>query len=82
MQKIKTIDEKYYRILGEEMRTIRVNRGLTLKQLSKLTGISRSQLDYYELGLSKISKTNWTRICEALNVSENLKVEVTIGYTK
>lgn len=82
MQTIKTIDENYYRALGSELRKIRESRSMTLKQLSKLTGISRTQLDHYELGLSKIKKTNWVRICEALQVSESLKVEVTIGFTK
>ena len=82
MQTIKTIDEKYYRALGSELRKIRESRSMTLKQLSKLTGISRPQLDHYELGLNKIKKTNWARICEALQVSESLKVEVTIGFTK
>lgn len=79
---IKTLDEIYYRVLGEEIRRIRTDKRLSLSQLSKLTGISRSQLDHYELGWNKIKKSNWKRICEALEVSENIKVEVTIGFTK
>ena len=58
MQYIKTVDCKFYEMLGLEIRKIRQYRRLTLKQLSVKTGFSLPQLDRWELGVSKIRQTN------------------------
>lgn len=79
MQTIKTVDRFYYRELGEQLRKWRIHRDMTLKELSNATGISRSQLDHYELGLNKINDKNLNKICTALNVSTSIDVKVTIG---
>lgn len=80
MAYVKTIDRKFYRELGNELRRIRTHREMTLKELHEATGISRSQLDHYELGMNKISEKNFEIICNALDVSTNLKIDVKIGF--
>lgn len=80
MAYVKTIDRKFYRELGKQLRKIREHREMTLKELSEETGLSRSILDHYELGMNKIKESNLNKICDALDVSTNLKIEVTIGF--
>ena len=77
--KVKTIDSAFYDELGLLMRNERKQQKITLSELSKLTGISRVQLEYYELGYSRIKDKNWERICKCLGINHELKVEVRIG---
>lgn len=80
MAYVKTIDRKFYREVGNELRRIRTHRDMTLRELSQATGISRSQLDHYELGLNKLKDTTLQKICNALEVSSNMKIDVKIGF--
>ncbi len=80
MQQIKTIDKQFYREFGKQIRKIREHRGITLKELSQETGLSRPLLDHYELGCSKIKPSNWEKISSALNISSSIKIDVTLGY--
>lgn len=80
MQTIKTIDNKFYRELGIQIRKIRERKSMTLKELSEETGYSRSLIDHWELGLNKIKPQQFERLCEALEVTNNLKIEVKIGF--
>ena len=41
MAYVKTIDRKFYRELGKQLRKIREHREMTLKELSEETGLSR-----------------------------------------
>lgn len=80
MQTLKTIDELFYRELGENLRKLRHHRGLTLKELSQLTGFSRTLIDHWELGFNKIKKEQFEKLCEALQVTNNLKIDVKLGF--
>ena len=77
---IKTIDSKFYRELGNRIRDVRSKRHMSLCELSKLTGFSKSMLDMWELGLCKIKPKQYSLICEALQISESMKIEITVGY--
>ena len=77
---LKKIDRAFYRELGNCLQTIRKRRDYSLRYLAELTGLSRTTLDRYELGVTRITPKNFEKICEALNVSSNLKVEVKIGF--
>lgn len=77
---IKTIDSKFYRELGNRIRDVRSKRRMSLCELSKLTGFSKSMLDMWELGLCKIKPKQYSLICEALQISESMKIEITVGY--
>lgn len=80
MQTLKTVDELFYRELGQELRDLRYHRGLTLKEVSNLTGYSRTLIDHWELGFNKIKKEQFERICEALQVTGNLQIDVKLGF--
>lgn len=80
MQTIKKIDRNFYRALGEQISKRRKQLDLTQKQLSKLTGYSRSLIDHWELGYSKISDIQLEKLCEALQISNNLEIKVRIGF--
>lgn len=80
MQTIKTIDALFYKELGKKLRIIREKRNMTLKELSQLTGYSRPLIDHWELGLNKIKPKQLEKLCEALDVTNNLQVEVKLGF--
>lgn len=80
MQTIKTIDTLFYKELGKKLRIIREKRNMTLKELSQLTGYSRPLIDHWELGLNKIKPKQLEKLCEALDVANNLQVEVKLGF--
>jgi transcriptional regulator with XRE-family HTH domain len=82
VQEIKTIDKKYYRELGKQIRQRRESLDLTIKQVAKKIGCSRSLVDHWELGFTKISPKAYSKLCEVLQISESQKIEVTIGFTK
>lgn len=54
--------------VGDEIRTIRKARGITLKELSKLAGCSAAYLSRIERGEARISIDLLTTIGDALNV--------------
>lgn len=73
---IKTIDSVFYKEIGNELRNRRGEIHMTLKELSKEVGISSTTLDYYELGLLKITPENLKIICKALGINNNFNVYV------
>ena len=80
MQTIKTVDERFYQELGNQIRAIRTHRDMTQLELSQATGYSRPLIDHWELGRNKIKPHQLEKICEALNITNNLKVEVKLGF--
>lgn len=80
MQTLKTIDNLFYKELGKQLRAIRQHREMTLMEVSQATGYSRTLIDHWELGFSKLKPKQFERLCEALQVSSNLKIEVKIGF--
>lgn len=60
----------YQRVLGDELRTLRKQRGWTRKELNKRlqTEISLQTLATYELGTRQCSVVRLVEICHALNI--------------
>ena len=79
---LKTVDEKFYRQLGNELGNIRRSRGMSLREVAKKTGYSRTLIDQWELGQRKIKKEQYELLCSVLDVSSSLKIEITVGFTK
>ena len=73
------IDKVFYRKLGEILNTERRKLGYSLRYVSELTGISRTTIDKYELGIARIGLPRWKSLCKALQISENLHVKIAIG---
>lgn len=59
-------------ITASRLKEARISKGLNLRELEQLTGISRSTLNRYEkIGLSNVSTDKIHSLCTALNVNEN-----------
>lgn len=74
--KIKTMDSLFYDKLGYLIRDARKEQNITLLELSKMTGISRVQLEYYELGYSRIKDDKWLIICKSLGINPKIKLSI------
>ena len=79
MAKRDTVDKFFYRKLGEILNTERIKRGYSLRYVAELTGISRTTIDKYELGLARIDMIRWKKICEALQLPENIHIKIALG---
>ncbi len=78
MQQIKTIDKLFYRTLGNKIRSLRENAGLTQLELARKIGTSRTLICAYENGYTKIKEDRWKEICKQVNKSPNLEVSIKI----
>ncbi len=79
MAKRDTVDKFFYRKLGEILNTERIKRGYSLRYVAELTGISRTTIDKYELGLARIDLIRWNAICKALQLPENIHLKIALG---
>ena len=61
--------------IGSNIHTIRVRKKLTLKKLSRLSGISIVILDNYEMGKREISMPILIKIKNVLKVSIKMLIE-------
>lgn len=74
-----TIDKVFYSKLGKLIHDERKKRGYSLRYVAELTGISRTTIDKYELGITRINEIRWKKICKALEISENIHVQIALG---
>mgnify|MGYP004652574627 FL=1 len=81
MSNLKKIDSIFYKKLGEIISLERRRRGYSLRYLAELTGISRTMLDGYELGTKRIDNIRWSKLCEALQISENIHIKLALGIS-
>lgn len=79
MSKRDTVDKFFYKKLGEILNTERRKRGYSLRYVAELTGISRTTIDKYELGLARIDLTRWNAICNALQLPINIHLKMALG---
>ena len=56
-------------MIGDIIREVRENKGMSQYRLAEITGINRSTINRYENGsIQKISFDNLMKICEALEI--------------
>ena len=56
-------------MIGEKIKELREDKGISQYRLAELTGINRSTINRYENGaIQKISFDNLIKICEALEI--------------
>ncbi len=79
MGKRDTIDKMFYKNLGEILLKERRKHGYSLRYVAELTGISRTTIDKYELGLARIDMTRWNKLCKALQLPENIHLKIAFG---
>ena len=72
VQKIDISDsEALYRMVGKQVRQLRLQRKLTQEQLAERAGISTSFLGHIERGSRKLSLETFYRLIRALDCSAN-----------
>ena len=74
-----TIDSKFYRKLGEILNEERRRRGYSLRYVAELTGISRTTIDKYEMGRVRIDEDRWKKLCEVLQIPQQLYIKIALG---
>ncbi len=74
-----TIDSKFYRKLGDMLNEERRKRGYSLRYVAELTGISRTTIDKYEMGEARIDNVRWKKLCEALQIPEQVHIKIAFG---
>lgn len=77
--KIKALDEIFYKQIGIQVNSIRKRQGITLRELAKMTGLSRMTIDKLELGQGRIKRKNYDILCEKLNISADIELDVKIN---
>ena len=64
-------DKQYLIKIGDNIRTIRKQRGYSQEEFADIAGVSRSYYTEIETGRRNISILNLIKIIEALNVDPN-----------
>lgn len=74
----------YQKILGENIRSLRLERQITQEQLAELCNLHRTYIGAMERGDRNVSLNNIVKVAQALNVppSELLKFERKIQIPK
>lgn len=75
-----TIDRKFYRKLGNILHEARMKKGYSLRYVAELTGLTRTTVDNYELGLSRIDDARYKKVCEVLGISDVIHIKIAIGF--
>lgn len=73
---IKTIDKHFYKQLGMQLRKIRQEKELSLKDMRDKTGFSKTLIDFWELGQTRIKPDQYKILCDALGIESDFEVEV------
>ena len=55
--------------IGKEFKTIRINAGITQKELAKATGISQQAISTYENNLKEPTITNCIKLADYYQIS-------------
>lgn len=79
MAKRDTIDKVFYKKLGEVLSIRRRKLGYSLRYVAELTGISRTTIDKYELGVARIDMNRWNNLCEALQIPTDVHIKIALG---
>jgi len=66
-----TKDKQYLLRIGDNIRTVRKQRGYSQEEFAEIAGFSRSYYTEIETGKRNISVLNLIKIMEALNVDPN-----------
>lgn len=79
MQYIKRIDRLYWRKIGEILDKERRKRGYSMQYLAELTGVKKQTIDHYILGQRRIDDASWKKLCEALQMPEQIHIKIALG---
>lgn len=66
---MRTIDRFFYQKIAEKLNKIRIRRNASYRELSQLTGMSRTALDDFFLGKVRANDKKFEIICDSLQVN-------------
>ncbi len=69
-------DEKLIKIIGERIRSLRVEKNMSMENLARMADMEYKQLSKVELGQTDASISTISAICEALEVSLHVLTDV------
>nr|DAX05585.1 MAG TPA: Helix-turn-helix XRE-family like protein [Bacteriophage sp.] len=78
MQTLKKVDAKFWHELGLQLRKERKRQGLKIYEVAKKMGYSRSLVNHWELGYSKMNAKQYKAYCNVLNIMPKINVHVVI----
>ena len=64
--------EEFLSKIGERLRTLRINQGLSLDQFSALTGWDKSYISRVECGKQNLTSENISKAISALHISPKI----------
>lgn len=70
------VADAFYEEDGETLKTVRLRKGFTQKQLAELVGTSQPQIAKLERGLADPLRSTCKRLCEALSISPDKLDEI------
>ena len=76
----KTVEYAFYRRLGAVLSNVRHNKGLSIQNVAKRLKTSKTTVDNWELGKTRISWDKFVKLCEIYGISTDLKINVDVTY--
>lgn len=76
----KTVEYAFYRRLGAVLSNVRRNKGLSIQNVAKRLKTSKTTVDNWELGKTRISWDKFMKLCEIYGISTDLKINVDVTY--
>lgn len=76
----RTIEFPFYKQLGKALANIRNEKGLSLEEVSKKLSVSKSTIDNWELGKTRISTTKYKKLCEIYDINPDSEIIVSVNF--
>ena len=76
----KTVEYAFYKQLGAVLSNVRRHRGLSIQEVSKRLETSKTTVDNWELGKTRISWDKFVQLCQIYGISTDLKINVSVTY--
>ena len=76
----KTVEYAFYKQLGTVLSDVRHHRGLSIQNVAKRLKTSKTTVDNWELGKTRISWDKFMKLCEIYGISTDLKINVDVTY--
>lgn len=76
----KTVEYAFYKRLGAVLSNVRRNKGLSIQNVAKRLKTSKTTVDNWELGKTRISWDKFMKLCEIYGISTDLKINVDVTY--
>ena len=74
----KTVEYVFYKQLGTVLSNVRHKHGLSIQDVAKRLKTSKTTVDNWELGKTRISCEKFQKLCEMYGISTNLIVNVSV----